>query len=72
MVQHLADFYPRFAPLAFGDIAAAHGIVDAAGVIGVGPNAKRLDYDIVDEVLNPYFLVACSDDWNAVWQANQG
>ena len=67
-----ADLYPRFGPTSCWDIAAAHAIVEAAGGLVVGPDATRLDYDIVDEVLNPYFLVACSDDWNAVWQANQG
>ncbi len=67
-----ADLYPRFGPTSCWDIAAAHAIVEAAGGLVNGPDAKRLDYDIVDEVLNPYLLVECNDDWNAVWQANQG
>ncbi len=66
-----ADLYPRFGPTSCWDIAAAHAIVEAAGGIVVDPDAKRLDYDIIDEVLNPFFLVACSDDWNIAWKTNQ-
>jgi len=30
-----------------------------------------LVYDLVDEVLNPYFLVTCSSKWNDIWAQNQ-
>jgi len=66
-----ADLYPRFGPTSCWDIAAAHAIVEAAGGILVDPAGDTLDYDIVDEVLNPYFLVACSTQWNSIWARNQ-
>ncbi len=67
-----ADLYPRFGPTSCWDIAAAHAIVEAAGGIVVGPEGETLDYDIVDDVLNPFFLIACSSQWNATWACNQG
>jgi 3'(2'), 5'-bisphosphate nucleotidase len=66
-----ADLYPRFGPTSCWDIAAAHAIVEAAGGIVVGPEGETLDYDIVDDVLNPFFLIACSSQWNATWTRNQ-
>ncbi len=66
-----ADLYPRFGPTSCWDIAAAHAVVEAAGGIVVDPTGNTLDYDIVDEILNPYFLVACSTRWNATWESNQ-
>ena len=66
-----ADLYPRFGPTSCWDIAAAHAIVEAAGGIVVGPEGETLDYDIVDDVLNPFFLIACNTRWNAAWARNQ-
>ena len=66
-----ADLYPRFGPTSCWDIAAAHAVVEAAGGIVVDPAGNTLDYDIVDEILNPYFLVACSSQWNSAWARNQ-
>ena len=67
-----ADLYPRFGPTSCWDIAAAHAVVEAAGGIVVGPDGRNLDYNLVDDVLNPYFLVACSPKWNQIWIENQG
>ncbi|MEC8874299.1 MAG: hypothetical protein VX502_02795 [Candidatus Thermoplasmatota archaeon] len=47
-------------------------MVEAAGGIVVGPDGRNLDYNLVDDVLNPYFLVACSPKWNQIWIENQG
>ena len=66
-----ANLYPRFGPTSCWDIAAAHAVVTAAGGIIVGPDAKTLTYDILENILNPYFLVACSSDWNKLWINNQ-
>jgi 3'(2'), 5'-bisphosphate nucleotidase len=66
-----ADVYPRFGPTSCWDIAAAHAVVEAAGGIVVGPDTTPLDYDILEDVLNPFFMVACSDKWNDIWKANQ-
>ena len=66
-----AHLYPRFGPTSCWDIAAAHAVVESAGGFVLGPDGQPLDYDLVDEVLNPYFLVACSTDWNGIWIENQ-
>lgn len=66
-----AHLYPRFGPTSCWDIAAAHAVVSAAGGILVGPDGQNLQYDIIDKILNPYFLVACSSHWNNLWINNQ-
>ena len=66
-----ADLYPRFGPTSCWDIAAAHAVVEAAGGLVLSPNCEPLMYDLVEEVLNPYFLVACSTKWNYIWAQNQ-
>ena len=66
-----ADLYPRFGPTSCWDIAAAHAVVESAGGFVLGPDCRPLDYDIVEDVLNPYFLVTCSVDWNEIWAQNQ-
>ena len=66
-----ADLYPRFGPTSCWDIAAAHAVVESAGGFVMGPDCRPLDYDIVNDVLNPYFLIACSADWNEIWTQNQ-
>ena len=63
-----ADLYPRFGPTSCWDIAAAHAVVEAAGGLVLDPNGTPLNYDLVDEILNPYFLVAADDRWNEDWQ----
>ena len=66
-----ADLYPRFGPTSCWDIAAAHAVVESSGGFVLGPNCRSLDYDLVEDVLNPYFLVTCSTDWNDIWALNQ-
>ena len=66
-----ADLYPRFGPTSCWDIAAAHAVVEAAGGYVLSPQCEPLVYDLVDEVLNPYFLVASSTKWNDIWAQNQ-
>ena len=66
-----ADLYPRFGPTSCWDIAAAHAVVSGAGGIVVGPKGKTLDYDLVEEVLNPYFLVAADNRWTEIWIQHQ-
>lgn len=53
-----ADVYPRLAPTAEWDTAAAQAVVEAAG--GRVVDAQRgepLTYNARDDVLNPYFIV---------------
>lgn len=62
-----ADLYPRFGPTSCWDIAAAHSVVASAGGAVVGPQGRTLDYDVIDEVLNPFFLVTSDDRWIEAW-----
>ena len=62
-----ADLYPRFGPTSCWDIAAAHSVVASAGGAVVGPRGRTLDYDVIDEVLNPFFLVTSDDRWIEAW-----
>ena len=66
-----ADLYPRFGPTSCWDIAAAHAVVIAAGGLVLDPKGKTLDYDVVDDVLNPYFLVVADNRWNELWVSSQ-
>tara|TARA_Y100001970_G_scaffold291533_1_gene429038 strand:- start:4707 stop:5492 length:786 start_codon:yes stop_codon:yes gene_type:complete len=66
-----ADLYPRFGPTSCWDIAAAHAVVAGSGGIVIGPDGGTLDYDLVDDVLNPYFLVAADDRWTKTWVNHQ-
>jgi len=71
VAEGTADLYPRFGPTSCWDIAAAHAVVTGAGGIVVGPDGATLDYDLVENVLNPYFLVAADSRWNERWIAHQ-
>jgi len=62
-----ADLYPRFGPTSCWDIAAAHAVVSGAGGIVVDPSGKNLDYDVIENILNPYFLVAADNRWTEDW-----
>ncbi|MEC9001044.1 MAG: 3'(2'),5'-bisphosphate nucleotidase CysQ [Candidatus Thermoplasmatota archaeon] len=66
-----ADLYPRFGPTSCWDIAAAHAVVIAAGGLVLDPEGKALDYDLVDEILNPHFLVTADNRWNELWVSSQ-
>jgi len=66
-----ADLYPRFGPTSCWDIAAAHAVVSAAGGVVVGPTGKTLDYDLIENILNPHFLVASDNRWIDDWVAQQ-
>ena len=67
MAEGGADLYPRFGPTSCWDIAAAHSVVASAGGSVVGPEGNALDYDVIDEVLNPFFLVTSDDKWVETW-----
>ena len=66
-----ADLYPRFGPTSCWDIAAAHAVVSAAGGSVLGPDGQTLDYDVIDDVLNPYFLVTSDERWTPHWVDSQ-
>ena len=62
-----ADLTPRFGPTSCWDTAAAHAVLNAAGGSLLGPGGKEIDYDLVEDVLNPWFLATsdgkCVDLW---------
>ena len=66
-----ADLYPRFGPTSCWDIAAAHAVVTGAGGIVVDPQGNTLDYDLVENILNPFFLVAADNRWTEDWIQHQ-
>jgi len=41
--------------------------VSAAGGSVLGPMGEPLDYDVMEDVLNPYFLVTSDDRWTTLW-----
>tara|TARA_Y100000588_G_scaffold301624_1_gene323622 strand:- start:1468 stop:1983 length:516 start_codon:yes stop_codon:yes gene_type:complete len=67
VAEGTADLYPRFGPTSCWDIAAAHAVVEAAGGLVLNPEGITLDYDLVEDVLNPYFLVAGDNRWTEDW-----
>ena len=67
VAEGTADLYPRFGPTSCWDIAAAHAVVEAAGGLVLNPEGITLDYDLVGDVLNPYFLVAGDNRWTEDW-----
>ena len=57
LVEGMADIYPRFAPTMEWDTAAAHAIVNEAGLHVFHTDGKtELSYNKPD-LLNPYFIV---------------
>jgi 3'(2'), 5'-bisphosphate nucleotidase len=66
-----ADIYPRFGPTSCWDTAAAHAIVSSAGGNILDPEGNDLDYDIVNEILNPFFIVTSNNQWVERWIACQ-
>ncbi|MBZ2189214.1 3'(2'),5'-bisphosphate nucleotidase CysQ [Alcanivorax sp. JB21] len=60
IAQGRADIYPRLAPTAEWDTAAAHAIVKAAGGEVLGPDFLPLRYQ-KEDLLNPHFLVTGSE-----------
>jgi len=71
VAEGTADIYPRFGPTSCWDIAAAHAVVSAAGGNILNPQGIDLDYDIVDEILNPFFIVTSNNHWAEEWIACQ-
>ncbi len=65
-----ADFYPRLAPTAEWDTAAAHAIVLAAGGQVVDTSFRPLVYNQKADLLNPFFYVIGDVDFD--WQALLG
>ena len=57
-----ADIYPRFGPTSEWDIAAGHAIVKFAGGSLLTIDRKPMQYNLIENNLNPYFVVASRED----------
>jgi 3'(2'), 5'-bisphosphate nucleotidase len=66
-----ADMAPRFGTTSCWDTAAAHAVLNAAGGCLLGPDGDELDYDLVEEILNPWFLATSSKKWVNLWVKHQ-
>jgi len=66
VAEGVADIYPRLGPTSEWDTAAAHCVVEAAGGRVTDLAGEPLRYNKPD-ILNPWFLVSGSGDYN--WRA---
>jgi 3'(2'), 5'-bisphosphate nucleotidase len=57
-----ADIYPRLGPTSEWDIAAGHAIVKFAGGSLLTIDRKSMQYNLTENNLNPYFVVASRED----------
>ncbi|MGH1374138.1 MAG: 3'(2'),5'-bisphosphate nucleotidase CysQ [Cellvibrionaceae bacterium] len=70
VAEGLADLYPRLAPTAEWDTAAAQAVVEAAGGAVVDEQFNRLRYNQKESLLNPFFYVIGDKhfDWKSALQ----
>lgn len=66
-----ADMSPRFGTTSCWDTAAAHAVLNAAGGNLIGPDGEELDYDLVNDLLNPPFLATYDSKWVETWLNHQ-
>jgi 3'(2'), 5'-bisphosphate nucleotidase len=66
-----ADLTARFGPTSCWDTAAAHAVLNSAGGNLLNPSGEELDYDLVDNRLNPPFLATRGSNWVDVWIRHQ-
>ena len=66
-----ADMAPRFGTTSCWDTAAAHAVLNAAGGSLLGPDGEELDYDLVEDILNPWFLATSGGKWVDLWIEHQ-
>ena len=66
-----ADLSPRFGPTSCWDTAAAHAVLNSAGGNLLGPDGEELDYDLVNDLLNPPFLATYDSKWVETWLNHQ-
>ena len=66
-----ADMAPRFGTTSCWDTAAAHAVLNAAGGSLLGPDGEELDYDLVEDILNPWFLATSDRKWVDLWIEHQ-
>ena len=66
-----ADLAPRFGLTSCWDTAAAHAVLNSAGGNLLGPDGDELDYDIVRDILNPWFLATSGGRSKDLWLKHQ-
>ena len=71
VAEGTADLAPRFGTTSCWDTAAAHAVLNAAGGRILRPDGVELDYDIVDQILNPWFLATSDSRWDNLWISHQ-
>jgi 3'(2'), 5'-bisphosphate nucleotidase len=62
-----ADLAPRFGLTSCWDTSAAHAVLNSAGGNLLGPNGLELDYDLVDDILNPWFIATYGGKGVETW-----
>lgn len=71
VAEGTADMAPRFGTTSCWDTAAAHAILKTAGGSLLGPDGEEIDYDLVKNVLNPWFLATSTRKWVDLWIDHQ-
>ena len=66
-----ADMAPRFGTTSCWDTAAAHAVLNGAGGNLLGPDGEELDYDLVEDILNPWFFATSNGKWVDLWIEHQ-
>lgn len=66
-----ADLAPRFGTTSCWDTAAAHAILAASGGNLISPQGIEITYDVVDKILNPWFLATSNPKWTEKWMNHQ-
>ena len=66
-----ADMSPRFGPTSCWDTAAAHAVLNAAGGSLLGPDGQEIDYDLIENVLNPWYFATSNGKWVDQWIRQQ-
>jgi 3'(2'), 5'-bisphosphate nucleotidase len=66
-----ADMSPRFGPTSCWDTAAAHAVLNAAGGSLLGPDGAEIDYDLVGDILNPWYFATSNGKWVDQWMEHQ-
>lgn len=65
VAEGAADIYPRLAPTAAWDTAAAQAVLEAAGGMALAADGKPLAYPMTETLLNPHFYAL--GDKNYPW-----
>ena len=71
VAEGTADIAPRFGPTSCWDTAAAHAVLNAAGGNLMGPHGAEIDYDLIENILNPWYFATSNGRWVDLWIEHQ-